>query len=219
MFRDIFCRHCTCLCKFPGGVNSFRGHIEDLQAYFEPCLQEAKSHVPSSKHASTPLYLGATAGMRILQWVIWWNDWLTLTWLINVSSIFVSSLWRFTPSTVSLQFDGHLLFRHQFNCSCLPPQSVPLLNMHSITLLFHVPNGLPLLFRSLVFLRLKFFTNFIPHLNQIHIFHKLFIIHPPSMTLRWSQCFFLFIPPLHTPLHMHTLLSFFMIRILFSLWG
>ena len=34
--------------------------------YLDPLLQFAAKHVPSSKHAETPLYILATAGMRLL---------------------------------------------------------------------------------------------------------------------------------------------------------
>lgn len=34
---------------------------------FQECLDQAKKAIPAEKHKSTPLFLGATAGMRLLQ--------------------------------------------------------------------------------------------------------------------------------------------------------
>uniref|UniRef100_A0A0P4VYV9 Ubiquitin-like domain-containing protein n=1 Tax=Scylla olivacea TaxID=85551 RepID=A0A0P4VYV9_SCYOL len=54
-------------CFIYGGINSFASHVEDLPSYFEPCLSEAEGYVPAPKRPDTPIYLGATAGMRILR--------------------------------------------------------------------------------------------------------------------------------------------------------
>lgn len=56
-------------CSLTGGINSFRSHPEDLGSYLQPCLSstlcpECWEHINKQK---TPLYLGATAGMRILR--------------------------------------------------------------------------------------------------------------------------------------------------------
>uniref|UniRef100_A0A3P9P6C1 Ectonucleoside triphosphate diphosphohydrolase 3 n=1 Tax=Poecilia reticulata TaxID=8081 RepID=A0A3P9P6C1_POERE len=34
---------------------------------FQDCMDEIKSHIPGEKHKTTPLFLGATAGMRLLE--------------------------------------------------------------------------------------------------------------------------------------------------------
>ncbi|MPC46015.1 Ectonucleoside triphosphate diphosphohydrolase 1 [Portunus trituberculatus] len=54
-------------CFINGGINSFASHVEDLPNYFDPCLSEAEGYVPAAKQPDTPIYLGATAGMRILR--------------------------------------------------------------------------------------------------------------------------------------------------------
>ncbi|CAL4088086.1 unnamed protein product, partial [Meganyctiphanes norvegica] len=56
-------------CALTGGINSFRSHSEDLVSYLTPCLSEVLcsecwEHINKQQ---TPLFLGATAGMRILR--------------------------------------------------------------------------------------------------------------------------------------------------------
>lgn len=56
-------------CSLTGGISSFRSHPEDLGSYLKACLSsvlcpECWEDINKQK---TPLYLGATAGMRILR--------------------------------------------------------------------------------------------------------------------------------------------------------
>ncbi|KAL5016783.1 hypothetical protein ScPMuIL_006372 [Solemya velum] len=54
--------------KCPGpGISSYVGDVSALGPALKLCLDPVKSQVPSDKHASTPIYLGATAGMRLLE--------------------------------------------------------------------------------------------------------------------------------------------------------
>ncbi|XP_042216990.1 ectonucleoside triphosphate diphosphohydrolase 2-like isoform X2 [Homarus americanus] len=54
-------------CFISGGVNSFATHADDLRRYFGPCLAETEAFVPSFHRPDALLYVGATAGMRILR--------------------------------------------------------------------------------------------------------------------------------------------------------
>ena len=48
------------------GIHSFATHLEDLKSYLEPLLEGAKSLVPEEMWSSTPIFLRATGGMRLL---------------------------------------------------------------------------------------------------------------------------------------------------------
>jgi golgi apyrase len=50
----------------PLGISSFAENPEDLPQYLAPLLDHARSHIPPSVHHNTPLFLLATAGMRLL---------------------------------------------------------------------------------------------------------------------------------------------------------
>ncbi|XP_045609188.1 ectonucleoside triphosphate diphosphohydrolase 2 isoform X1 [Procambarus clarkii] len=54
-------------CFISGGVNSFATHAEDIGRYFKYCIAEAETRVPKAHRPHTPLYVQATAGMRILK--------------------------------------------------------------------------------------------------------------------------------------------------------
>ncbi|XP_056134923.1 ectonucleoside triphosphate diphosphohydrolase 2-like [Lampris incognitus] len=49
-----------------GGISSYTGSHGRAAHSLESCLKQAMMDIPKSKHHSTPLYLGATAGMRLL---------------------------------------------------------------------------------------------------------------------------------------------------------
>ncbi len=48
------------------GISTFADDPEDLPGYLRPLLAHAQDHIPPSLHAETPLFLLATAGMRLL---------------------------------------------------------------------------------------------------------------------------------------------------------
>lgn len=52
-----------------GGISSYAGQAGAAGRSLEVCLDQAVKAVPSERHPLTPVYLGATAGMRLLQWV------------------------------------------------------------------------------------------------------------------------------------------------------
>lgn len=43
------------------------GKNNTLWERFQECMDKAMNVIPAEKHKSTPLFLGATAGMRLLQ--------------------------------------------------------------------------------------------------------------------------------------------------------
>nr|XP_033474775.1 ectonucleoside triphosphate diphosphohydrolase 2-like isoform X1 [Epinephelus lanceolatus] len=52
-----------------GGISSYAGILGGAAASLEACLEQAVKDIPNSRHHQTPLCLGATAGMRILNMV------------------------------------------------------------------------------------------------------------------------------------------------------
>lgn len=52
-----------------GGISSYAGQQGAAGQCLEGCLSQALTDIPREKHKLTPVYLGATAGMRLLQWV------------------------------------------------------------------------------------------------------------------------------------------------------
>ena len=52
------------------GIGSFESNPSGAGASLMDCLKEAETLIPSDKHSNTPVYLGATADMRLLQSVL-----------------------------------------------------------------------------------------------------------------------------------------------------
>ncbi|NXM44462.1 ENTP1 diphosphohydrolase, partial [Gymnorhina tibicen] len=56
------------VCKVEGpGISGYSHATEEAGPSLAQCLQEAKEVIPSAQHKETPVYLGATAGMRLLR--------------------------------------------------------------------------------------------------------------------------------------------------------
>ncbi len=51
---------------FLAGISSFADNPDDIPTYLAPLLKHAQTHIPPSLHHETPLFLLATAGMRLL---------------------------------------------------------------------------------------------------------------------------------------------------------
>lgn len=54
-----------CLVQGPG-ISKFAHRTSELNSYLSECMQKAKALIPLAQHQQTPVYLGATAGMRLL---------------------------------------------------------------------------------------------------------------------------------------------------------
>ncbi|XP_004625557.2 ectonucleoside triphosphate diphosphohydrolase 1 [Octodon degus] len=55
-------------CKVKGpGVAKYSNKLHALETYLIACMERCKNVVPRSLHPETPVYLGATAGMRLLR--------------------------------------------------------------------------------------------------------------------------------------------------------
>ncbi|CAL8304731.1 unnamed protein product [Lota lota] len=55
-------------CKVDGpGISSYASNPQGAGESLRECMLKARQVVPSSRHGETPLYLGATAGMRLLK--------------------------------------------------------------------------------------------------------------------------------------------------------
>ncbi|KAL0979583.1 hypothetical protein UPYG_G00186910 [Umbra pygmaea] len=61
----IVTQHSECHVK-GGGISSYVGQQGGAGRSLETCLEKALEQIPKSRHPLTPLYLGATAGMRLL---------------------------------------------------------------------------------------------------------------------------------------------------------
>lgn len=53
-------------CHVQGGISSYAGQQGAAGKSLEACLDQAVSDIPKERHQATPVYLGATAGMRLL---------------------------------------------------------------------------------------------------------------------------------------------------------
>lgn len=51
---------------YQSGISTFVYKPYATSDYLDPLLEFAAKHIPSRKHAETPLYILATAGMRLL---------------------------------------------------------------------------------------------------------------------------------------------------------
>ncbi|NP_001001252.1 ectonucleoside triphosphate diphosphohydrolase 2 [Xenopus tropicalis] len=63
----IVSEHSMCDVQGPG-ISSYWQDPPKAGKSLEVCLNQAVRDVPSNRHALTPIYLGATAGMRLLNW-------------------------------------------------------------------------------------------------------------------------------------------------------
>lgn len=52
-------------------ISSFADDPSEAGRELLPCLERAKDAVPKHKLAMTPVFLGATAGMRLLRYACW----------------------------------------------------------------------------------------------------------------------------------------------------
>ncbi|XP_026581563.1 ectonucleoside triphosphate diphosphohydrolase 2-like [Pseudonaja textilis] len=62
----IVSQHSDCHVK-GGGISSYAANPPAAGQSLVACLDQALEDVPKARHAITPLYLGATAGMRLLK--------------------------------------------------------------------------------------------------------------------------------------------------------
>lgn len=60
-------REQCCLFSTGPGISSYSSNPPAAGTSLVQCLNQALRDVPKEKHVGTPLYLGATAGMRLLQ--------------------------------------------------------------------------------------------------------------------------------------------------------
>ncbi|XP_059803239.1 ectonucleoside triphosphate diphosphohydrolase 1 isoform X3 [Hypanus sabinus] len=49
------------------GISSYWSNVDQAGLSLKACLDEAKQSIPKEQHSETPVYLGATAGMRLLR--------------------------------------------------------------------------------------------------------------------------------------------------------
>ncbi|XP_066549325.1 ectonucleoside triphosphate diphosphohydrolase 1 isoform X2 [Amia ocellicauda] len=56
------------VCDVEGpGISSYSKKLEKAGASLQNCMEKAKEIIPERRHSETPVYLGATAGMRLLR--------------------------------------------------------------------------------------------------------------------------------------------------------
>ncbi|XP_062410694.1 ectonucleoside triphosphate diphosphohydrolase 2 [Sardina pilchardus] len=61
----VVSQHSECHVK-GGGISSYAGQLGAAGRSLEDCLKTATEEIPKARHRLTPVYLGATAGMRLL---------------------------------------------------------------------------------------------------------------------------------------------------------
>lgn len=60
-------RSCVGVILVGPGISSYAAAPRRAGESLRACLREAEQHVPQKRHQETSLYLGATAGMRLLR--------------------------------------------------------------------------------------------------------------------------------------------------------
>ena len=50
------------------GISGFAKKVNEINVYLTACMERARKVIPSIQHMETPVYLGATAGMRLLRY-------------------------------------------------------------------------------------------------------------------------------------------------------
>jgi len=61
-------------CKLRGpGISRYAQKLSEIDIYLTACMVRATQVVPKSQHQETPVYLGATAGMRLLRYGSRWT--------------------------------------------------------------------------------------------------------------------------------------------------
>ncbi|KAM5244117.1 ectonucleoside triphosphate diphosphohydrolase 1 isoform 1-T1 [Hipposideros larvatus] len=54
-------------CQLKGpGISKYAQKLDEIGTYLTECMERARKVIPKSRHQETPVYLGATAGMRLL---------------------------------------------------------------------------------------------------------------------------------------------------------
>ncbi|KAF6317153.1 ectonucleoside triphosphate diphosphohydrolase 1 [Rhinolophus ferrumequinum] len=54
-------------CQVQGpGISKYAQKLDEIGTYLTDCMEKARKVIPKSRHQETPVYLGATAGMRLL---------------------------------------------------------------------------------------------------------------------------------------------------------
>ena len=57
-------------CYHSGDIAAYYNNISGIDAFLSPCLKYASDHVPSASRSTSPIYFGATAGVRLLKYHI-----------------------------------------------------------------------------------------------------------------------------------------------------
>lgn len=55
------------------GISGYAKKLSEIDTYLTACMVRATQVVPKSRHQETPVYLGATAGMRLLRYYSTWG--------------------------------------------------------------------------------------------------------------------------------------------------
>ncbi|KAM9618755.1 ectonucleoside triphosphate diphosphohydrolase 1 isoform 1-T1 [Trichechus inunguis] len=85
-------------CKVKGpGISAFASNVQDIPVYLSKCMGRAKELIPKYKHHQTPVYLGATAGMRLLRME---NEQLAKRILASVTSFLNSYPFNFRDARI-----------------------------------------------------------------------------------------------------------------------
>ena len=50
-----------------GGISNYTSNPQEVSKSLEPLVESAENYVPRDQQGRTPIFLGATAGMRLLE--------------------------------------------------------------------------------------------------------------------------------------------------------
>ena len=65
-FKNVF--HLLLHLSLGPGISGFAKKVNEINVYLTACMERARKVIPSIQHMETPVYLGATAGMRLLRY-------------------------------------------------------------------------------------------------------------------------------------------------------
>lgn len=63
------------------GISQYANKTHEISIYLTECMERAREVIPKSQYQETPVYLGATAGMRLLRYSSTWGPRVAASWV------------------------------------------------------------------------------------------------------------------------------------------
>lgn len=127
------------------GISSFAGKVSEVKPYISDLIQLAADYIPATAHSSTPLYILATAGMRLLTEVQQNAIWTTVRHTIKTKFDFnFEDTWAQTVSGLYEALFGWTTVNYllgKLSANHLPSETVGMLDMGgaSMQIAYEVP--------------------------------------------------------------------------------